>query len=575
MRASSLRNTLFSLVAVGVAFAAIPSQASANATIVIVNNDSPGEGFNDPTPRAPIGGNPGTTVGQQRLNAFQHAANVWGATLDSAATIRILASFDPLTCTATSAVLGSAGAIYGWSNTPGAIPGVWYGEALANKLAGFDLNPPGTPGDPYNGADIIARFNSSIGTVPGCLTGSDWYYGIDNNHGANTDLVTVLLHEFGHGLGFSSFVSRPSGAYIFGAPGVYDLYLHDDKTNKDWTAMTDAERALSMKNGRQVAWTGPNVTAGVPSVLSLGTPLLRINAPAGLAGIYPVGTASFGAALGSPGVTGDIVVATDAATAGGPSTTDACTAITNAAAVAGKIAIVDRGACGFALKAKNVQNAGAIAMLVADNAAGSPPAGMSGVDPTVVIPSVRLSQSDGAAIKAAVGPNGTLALDLSVYAGADAAGRALVYTPDPVASGSNVSHWDTIAFRNQLMEPAINGDLTHSLQAPEDLTLAEMRDVGWYPDQDVDGVPDGSDQCANSVLGGTVVIASCDSGVPNTFFSNGCSIVDVVNQCGASAATHDDFTGCVTHFTNALKGGLISNKQKASIQRCAAKASIP
>jgi hypothetical protein len=132
-----------------------------------------------------------------------------------------------------------------------------------------------------------------------------------------------------------------------------------------------------------------------------------------------------------------------------------------------------------------------------------------------------------------------------------------------------------VATRNLLMEPAINGDLTHSVKSPEDLTLAQMRDIGWYPDQDVDGVPDGSDQCANSVLGGTVVIQGCDSGVTNTFFTNGCSIVDTVNACGAAAATHDDFTGCVTHFTNALKAGLITNKQKAAIQRCAAKAAIP
>ena len=575
MTPASIRNTIFSLVTVGVACVAIPSQAFANATIVIVNGNAPGVGFNDPTPRAPIGGNPGTTVGQQRINAFQKAADLWGATLDSPATIRILATFEPLTCTSTSAVLGSAGPIYGWSNTPGAIPGVWYGEALANKLAGFDLNPPGDPSDPYNGADIRARFNSSIGTVAGCLTGSDWYYGLDNNHGGNTDLVTVLLHEFGHGLGFSSFVSRPGGAYIFGGPGAYDLYLHDNKTNKDWTAMTDAERALSMKNGRQVAWTGATVTAGVPSVLSLGTPLLRINAPAAIAGVYPVGTASFGPQLSSPGVTGDIVIATDASNVAGPSTLDACTAITNASAVAGKIAIVNRGGCGFVAKAANVQAAGAIAMIVADNQPGSPPAGLGGVSAAITIPSVRVSLADGTAIKAAVGPNGTLALDLTVYAGADPAGRALVYTPDPVAGGSNVSHWDTIAFRNQLMEPAINGDLTHSLTSPQDLTLAEKRDVGWYPDQDVDGVPDGSDQCADSVLGGTVVIDSCDSGVPNTLFSNGCSIVDVVNQCGASAATHGDFTSCVTHFTNVLKDGVISNKQKASIQRCAGRASIP
>ena len=47
-------------------------------TFTIVNNDGAGEGFNDTTPVAPIGGNPGTTLGQQRLNVFQAAANVWG-----------------------------------------------------------------------------------------------------------------------------------------------------------------------------------------------------------------------------------------------------------------------------------------------------------------------------------------------------------------------------------------------------------------------------------------------------------------------------------------------------------------
>jgi hypothetical protein len=43
-----------------VALIATPT-ASATATIVIQNDDSPNVGFNDPTPAAPIGGNSGTT----------------------------------------------------------------------------------------------------------------------------------------------------------------------------------------------------------------------------------------------------------------------------------------------------------------------------------------------------------------------------------------------------------------------------------------------------------------------------------------------------------------------------------
>src|SRR5262245_17541935 len=78
------------------------------ATVIIVPADRPGEGFNDPTPVAPVGGNTGTTVGQQRFNVFQLAANIWGATLTSSQTIRVLAFFDPLPCNANGAVLGAA-----------------------------------------------------------------------------------------------------------------------------------------------------------------------------------------------------------------------------------------------------------------------------------------------------------------------------------------------------------------------------------------------------------------------------------------------------------------------------------
>ena len=57
--------------------AAWPASAQAAATITIVNGDPAGVGFNDPTAVAPVGGNAGATLGQQRLNAFQAAANRW------------------------------------------------------------------------------------------------------------------------------------------------------------------------------------------------------------------------------------------------------------------------------------------------------------------------------------------------------------------------------------------------------------------------------------------------------------------------------------------------------------------
>src|SRR5215468_3081861 len=160
-----------------------PLALSAAATITIVNNDPAGVGFNDPTPVAPVGGNTGTTLGQQRLIAFQTAANIWGATINSVPTIVILSTFEPLTCTATSAVLGSAGPIEVFRDFTGApFPGTWYNHATGSAIFGANLDPAT--------AGIRARFNSNLGQA-GCLTGTPFYLGLDNNHGAAVDLLTV------------------------------------------------------------------------------------------------------------------------------------------------------------------------------------------------------------------------------------------------------------------------------------------------------------------------------------------------------------------------------------------------
>jgi len=74
---------------------------------------------------------------------------------------------------------------------------------------------------------------------------------------------------------------------------------------------------------------------------------------------------------------------------------------------------------------------------------------------------------------------GRLGVNTSQFAGADALGRALMYAPNPYQGGSSVSHWDISAFPNQLMEPAINADLTHEVTPPQDLTFRLLQDIGW------------------------------------------------------------------------------------------------
>lgn len=467
-----------SLVAAAFAAAAAFSQPVAAANLVIVNGNAPGVGFNDMTPAAPVGGNPGITLGQQRLNAFAYAASIWGAQLQSAVDVRIFATMEPLNCSAGSAVLGSAGPIWvsrDFSAAP--LPGHWYHGALANKLAGIDFQPTGN--------EIRARFNSRLGE-PTCLAGSPFYLGIDNNAGTAIDLVSVLLHEFGHGLGFSTITSGFSGAQFAGFPSIYDNFAFDNTVGKTWNQMTAGERQVSAVNGRNLVWNGANVTAAAPSVLERGSPELSINAPQEIAGTYQVGVASFGPELDSPGLNKQVMQVIDQLDGRGL----ACTPLddANARAMKNRIALVDRGVCGFVVKAKNVQNAGAVGMIVVDNVPSSPPAGLGGVDPTITIPSVRVTLATGNTIKSAIrhNPGGRssgvvarLGLDLSQLAGADKLGRVMLFSPNPFQGGSSVSHWDTSAFRNLLMEPFINADLTHSVKPPQDLTLPMFKDIGW------------------------------------------------------------------------------------------------
>jgi len=105
----------------------------------------------------------------------------------------------------------------------------------------------------------------------------------------------------------------------------------------------------------------------------------------------------------------------------------------------------------------------------------------------VTIPSVMITQSDGDTFNAFLkfrsrGHSGmfvTVGVDQNRRRGADSLNRVLLYTPDPYVPGFSVSHWDTSAFPNLLLEPALNADLTHNIGPPFDLTLAFLHDIGW------------------------------------------------------------------------------------------------
>ncbi len=124
--------------------------------------------------------------------AFQFAVDIWEQHITSAITIEVVANWTPLA----SNVLGSAGATQLFGNFPGApVINTFYPAALASSIANSDLTA---------GHDINASFNSTF---------ANWYFGTDGNPPGNQfDLVTVVLHELGHGLGFFGSMNVDNGS---------------------------------------------------------------------------------------------------------------------------------------------------------------------------------------------------------------------------------------------------------------------------------------------------------------------------------------------------------------------------
>jgi len=255
----SYSHACMAVVLIGLAM--IPSLAHAAATITIINKDDPGEGFNDPAPFMPVGGNTATTLGQARLNAFQYAANIWGRLISSTVPILVEANMDPLGGGANSATLGGTSPVTAHMNFPGAPRlNTWYVAALANKLSGVDLNP--APSLVVSDSDMDAVFNSDLDgdTVLGT---SHWYYGLDGNPPTgNIDFVSTVLHEIGHGLGFLTLVKQSTGQKAKGFDDAFMVFLENHgATPPDYPSMTNAQRVIASTAGPNLHWIGLNVVA--------------------------------------------------------------------------------------------------------------------------------------------------------------------------------------------------------------------------------------------------------------------------------------------------------------------------
>jgi|TARA_B110000438_G_scaffold23222_1_gene21226 hypothetical protein len=445
---------LLDLLAVGLAI--LPAQNTSAATFVLQNADGTGFGLNDTTSAIPVGGNLGTTIGQQRQNVVMEAGRIWGQYLVSDVPIILRVEFESLS----GSILAGAAAVdveSDFANAP--LPDTWYTIAQANSLAGFDLQP-GSP-------DIGITINAN---------NDDWYYGFDSNAAFNqTDMLDVLLHEIAHGLGFFTLTSS-NGFFSQNQPDVFARLLFDQQLQGSWPDLTTGERFSSGTNGPFLTWLGPATAAAQESILNINLQsVFSLNASLPTGERYPLAfiAASFGPAALSSGFEGTLVLVNDGV--GDPR--DACETIANGSALNGNIALIMRQDCNFADKVFEAQLAGASAVLIYNNVDTEIiPMGLpQGFDDSVLnIPAVAISRLDSIVLLDALN-QGSVTLTTEAQSPGTNNGRLQLYAPSFFDDGSSISHWSTSASPNLLMEPFINRNLRDDL----DLTLTLMKDLGW------------------------------------------------------------------------------------------------
>lgn len=356
-----------------------------NAQITLRIEDGPNEGFNDPN------------LGADRRRAMTFAANRWAQVLGSGVEVNVGVRFDDLECGMGGGVLAQAGTRFIFESFPGApVANTWFHGALAESLSGQNLSLQ----DIANATepDLAATFNSDIDN--GCLgSGSRYFYGLSGNvPQGQISFVNVALHELAHGLGFSSIGNIATGAFFQNLPDIYSRQLRDNTFGANWHQLTPPQRRQSAINDGNLVWSGNRVNNQARGFLNPGI-VVDVTAPSSVAGPIPAAGALFGPPVTRQGFTGELVIGRD----GSSQPTLGCNALVNGNALAGNIAVLDRGDCLFVEKVNNAENAGAVGVIIVNNVAGTP-INLGGDDSgnPVRIPSVHVSQADGERLKRAL-----------------------------------------------------------------------------------------------------------------------------------------------------------------------------
>lgn len=151
--------------------------------------------------------------------------------------------------------------------------------------------------------------------------------------------------------------------------------------------------------------------------------VLSFSTPESIAGSYDSGTAQYGPSVPEIPIVAEVIQAFDAS--GAPNLV--CEAVANADAIAGKIALIDRGDCFFEEKTNNAEAAGAVAVIICnylEEALGMA-GGVDGSDPGIVTVSMKASDCNAIKVLLDAGEIVTASIGLPADSGPESVGSSM------------------------------------------------------------------------------------------------------------------------------------------------------
>lgn len=264
---------------------------------------------------------------------------------------------------------------FGWHDTDG-IAGAEYTITRGNNVwakedrANDDETTIGF--SPDGGNDLNFNYPLDFDSPP-----------IDNQEAALTNLFywCNVVHDVAYQYGFDE-VSGNFQANNYGKGGLGNDELLAD--GFDGSGFNNANISVS-----------PDGSRPVMQMYLWNTVDFKVNSPSIISGAYANRAASFGNS--SYNLSGNLVLVEDIA----GNATEGCSGnYSNAMAINGNIALIDRGSCEFGTKSLYAQNAGAIAVIICNNEPGNVTAAAGTDGEQVIIPVLTIKQEACTILKA-------------------------------------------------------------------------------------------------------------------------------------------------------------------------------